>query len=58
MFGIWLFFGSQYSSIADEAMLAVIGTTVLTSGLPEAGVAAILCPAVSKSVMEIKKRRG
>jgi uncharacterized membrane protein len=58
MFGIWLFFGSQYSSIAGEAMLAVIGTTVLTSGLPEAAVAAILCPAVSKSVMVLKKRRG
>ncbi len=48
MFGIWLFFGTQFSSVAGKAMLAVVGSTVLFSGLPEALLAVILCTAVCK----------
>ena len=36
MGGIWLFFGNQYSSIAGGAMLLIIGSTILFSGIPEA----------------------
>jgi len=50
MGGIWLFFGSQYSTLAGQAMVLIIGTTILTSGIPEAIVAAIVAPAVSKPV--------
>ena len=50
MCGIWLFFGTQYASIAGQAMILIIGMTILTSGIPEAVVAAIIAPAVSRPV--------
>ena len=37
--GIWLFFGGSYAAAAEfpyETILAVIGATILTSGIPEA----------------------
>ena len=46
MGGIWLFFGQQYSSLFGATMLYVIGFTVLTSGIPEAIIAAIASSAV------------
>lgn len=46
MGGIWLFFSSQYSSIAGETLLLIICSTILTSGIPEAVVSAILASAV------------
>jgi uncharacterized membrane protein len=46
--GIWLFFGSQYSTIAGETLLLIIISTILTSGIPEAIVSAILATAVCK----------
>ena len=48
MGGIWLFFGNQYSSIAGGAMLLIIGSTILFSGIPEAVVSAIAVSAVCK----------
>ena len=48
MGGIWLFFGGQYESIAGDVMLAIIGTTVLTNGIPEAIIAALATAAVCK----------
>ena len=48
MGGIWVFFGRQYSSIAGSAMLIIIGTTILTSGIPEAVASAIAASAVCK----------
>lgn len=48
MGGIWLFFGNQYSSIAGGAMLIIIGSTILFSGIPEAIVSAIAASAVCK----------
>ena len=57
MGGIWLFFAKQYSALAGRSMPAIIALTVLTSGIPEAVVAAILCPAVSKPLkMFIRKK--
>lgn len=50
MAGIWIFFGQQYSSLAGSSILILIGTTILTSGIPEAIVAAIAAPAVCKPV--------
>ena len=50
MGGIWLFFGVQYATLAGQAMVIIIGMTILTSGIPEAIVAAIIAPAVSKPV--------
>lgn len=46
--GIALFFGGQYASVAGAAIFVIIGTTVLTSGIPEAVVNAILASAVCK----------
>ena len=53
MGGIWLFFGAQYSSLVGEAMLIIIGTTILFSGIPEAIVAGIVTPAACKPVKTI-----
>ena len=50
MGGIWLFFGAQYATLAGQAMILIIGMTILTSGIPEAIVAAIIAPAVSRPV--------
>jgi len=55
--GIWLFFGKQYSSIAGSAMLLIIGTTILFSGIPEAVVAAITASAVCKPLKAIIGRK-
>ncbi len=46
MGGIWLFFGTQYSSLLNQSMVMIIGATVLTNGIPEAIVAAIVVPVV------------
>lgn len=56
MGGIWLFFGQAYSSVVGAAMLAIIGTTVLTSGIPEAIVSAIAASAVCKPLQIVTKQ--
>lgn len=43
---IWIFFGKEYSSLAGKSMLALIGLTVLTSGLPEALISSIVSPLI------------
>lgn len=58
MGGIWLFFGNEYSSIAGNAMIAIIGITVLTSGIPEAVVSAVFAPAVCKPLKRILRARS
>jgi len=50
MGGIWLFFGDAYASILGEIMLLIIGTTILTSGIPEAIVSAIASSAVCRPI--------
>lgn len=56
MGGIWLFFGKQYSTVAGDAILIIILTTILTSGIPEAIVSAILSSAVCKPVKVLLKK--
>jgi len=54
--GIWLFFGRQYAEgagFAYNAILGVIGATVLTSGLPEAAIGGFLAAAVAVPVRRI-----
>lgn len=53
MGGIWIFFSNQYSSIAGVSMLMIIGTTILTSGIPEAIVSAVTAVAVGKSIKKV-----
>lgn len=48
LLGIWLFFGDAYASIAGSSIVYVIALTVLTGGIPEAVVSAIIAPAVCK----------
>ncbi|WP_250228022.1 ECF transporter S component [Anaeropeptidivorans aminofermentans] len=58
MGGIWLFFGDQYASIAGQTMIYIIGITILTSGIPEAIVSAILSSAVCRPLKTLLERRG
>ena len=54
--GIWLFFGRKYAEAAGfpyETILAVIGGTVLASGLPEAAIGGFLAAAVAVPVRRI-----
>lgn len=46
--GIILFFGSEYTIVAGKALLAIIGSTLLFSGIPEAIIAALVSTAVCK----------
>ncbi len=56
MGGIWLFFGGQYQQVVGSAILIVIGMTVLTSGIPEAIIAAITALGLGKLVSRGKAR--
>lgn len=58
MGGIWLFFGSQYASLAGGGMLLIIGMTVLTSGIPEAVISAVVAPVVCKPVKMMLAKGG
>jgi len=58
MGGIWLFFGSQYASIFGGTMLFIIGTTILTSGIPEAIVSAVASSAVCRPVQMIMTQKS
>lgn len=57
MLGIWLFFGTQYTSLVGSTMLAVIAATVLTSGIPEAIVCAAATAAVCRPAQFILAKR-
>ena len=57
MGGIWLFFGNQYSSLAGGAMLVIIGTTVLTSGIPEAIISTVAASAVCQPMKIILSKK-
>ena len=54
--GIWLFFGAQYSSALGGSLLAIIGFIILTNGIPEAVVNAVVVPAVCKPVKAVLKK--
>jgi uncharacterized membrane protein len=53
MGGIWLFFGTQYATIAGTAMMAIVVSTIVTSGVPEAAVSALIGSAVCKPLLVI-----
>ena len=61
--GIWLFFGAQYASAVSEVtgaamtILYIVGFTILTSGLPEAAVSAIVCSGVCKPLKIVLGKR-
>jgi uncharacterized membrane protein len=47
--GIYLFFGKSFASVIGveyKLLLGVIGSIILTSGLPEAGLGAVLAYAI------------
>ena len=51
--GIYVFFGQNYSTAIDQAhnlLLGLIGMTILTSGIPEAILGAVMAYAVGKPV--------
>ena len=50
---IFVFFGREYSTIVGKNLLIVLGMTVLTNGIPEAIICAILCPVVVKVLKKI-----
>ena len=56
MGGIWLFFGGQYASIFGDVMLLIVGTTILTSGIPEALVSALASSAVCRPLQMIRDK--
>lgn len=58
MGGIALFFGGQYESLVGTTLLIIIGTTILTSGIPEAIVSAVAASAVCKPVQSFLLAKG
>ena len=50
---IFVFFGREYSTIVGKNLLIVLGMTVLTNGIPEAIISAILCPVVVRVLKKI-----
>jgi uncharacterized membrane protein len=58
MGGIWLFFGTQYASLAGKTMLVIVGTTILTSGIPEAIVSAVAASAICRPIKTILAKRN
>ncbi len=55
MGGIWLFFGEAYAGLLGQAMILILGTTVLFSGIPEAIVAGLTAQFIARP---IQKARG
>ena len=53
--GIWLFFSREYSDIVGTAIHIVIGTTILTNGIPEAILSGLSCPLVVMGINTIRK---
>lgn len=53
MLFIFLFFRNQYETLVGQNILAAIGLTILTNGVPEAIIAGIVCPAVSNAIRKI-----
>lgn len=59
--GIYLFFGESYAETAEIAyslLLGVIGTTILTSGIPEAIIGAVAAYGVGRTLKRIQQRKA
>ncbi len=52
MGGIWLFFGDGYASATQQVIWVVIGSTIITSGIPEAIVGALVALYVGRPVQK------
>ena len=50
MFFIFLFFRHEYETLMGQNILILISATILTNGIPEAIIAGIVCPFVSKAI--------
>lgn len=50
---IFIFFGSEYATILEKSILIILGSTILTNGIPEAVVCGIVCPVVAKAIKNI-----
>ena len=61
MGGIWYFFGAPYASvlgIAESALAGAIGAVVVSNGIPEAILAAIVIPALLRALQPTVRRMG
>jgi len=56
--GIGLIFGDQYAEVLGAALLLLVSTTILTSGIPEAIVCAIVSSAVCKPLKMLFAKRS
>ena len=50
---IYVFFGNENPVIAGKGLLAVLSATIITNGIPEAIVCAVVCPAVARVLRKI-----
>ena len=50
---VFVFFRNEYSAIIGKNIVTIIGTTILTNGISEAMVAAIVCPIVYNAIKDI-----
>ena len=53
MFFIFLFFRNEYETLMGQNILIIISATILTNGIPEAIVAGIVCPIVSRAINKL-----
>lgn len=50
---IYVFFGNENPVIAGKGLLAVLATTVVANGIPEAIICAVVCPPVARVLRNI-----
>ena len=50
---IFLFFGNENPVIAGKGLLTVLSATILTNGIPEAIICAIVCPPITKILRKV-----
>lgn len=55
--GVWLFFGDAYAGVLGTAIHVIIGLSVLTSGLPEAALSAVVAVLVCKPLKKALSKR-
>jgi uncharacterized membrane protein len=56
--GVYLFFGRDYAEVFQigyDAMMGVIGLSVVTNGIPEAGVSALCAYFIARTIMRRRK---
>lgn len=55
--GIALFFGQQYATVKSGALLAIIMSTVVVNGIPEAIFAGLLTAVIVRPLLKLYARR-